>query len=81
MKPVAVNVERIEARIAALDVADVRAWLIARLQNCRRLADQRVGADRDGWLEDAAYFSAAIGLINWTEAGRTALTEAKADAL
>lgn len=59
------SLDQVMVRVDALSPADVRAWLFARLQNCARLADQKEGRDRDGWLEDAAYFSAAIGLIDW----------------
>lgn len=49
----------------------VRSWLVDRIQNCARIAALKTGLDRDGWLEDAAYFSAAVGMIDWTsiEAG------------
>jgi hypothetical protein len=34
-------------------------WLDERLQNCRRIARLKRGDDRQGWLEDASYFSRA----------------------
>jgi hypothetical protein len=33
-------------------------WIDERLQNCLRIAQNKQGDDRDGWIEDAAYFTA-----------------------
>lgn len=52
--------------LEGLDVAKVREWMTDRQANCLRHARSRTGADREGWLEDYAYFSAAIGMIDWT---------------
>jgi hypothetical protein len=60
----------VAAKIDALCASDVLEWLTERLQNCKRIAETKAGDERDGWLEDAAYFSAAIGLIDWTAAVR-----------
>jgi hypothetical protein len=61
--PDRVTIDRI---IESLDVAKVRAWLVDRQANCLRHARARTGGDREGWLEDYAYFTAAIGMIDWT---------------
>jgi hypothetical protein len=52
--------------IGNMGVSNVRSWLTDRLNNCAKLAATKAGSDRNGWLEDAAYFSAAIAMIDWT---------------
>jgi len=42
---------------------DVMNWLEERRDNCRRIAAERSGNDRNGWLDDYEHFSAAIALI------------------
>ena len=39
-------------------------WLRERYENCLRHARQKPGWDRDGWLEDAAYFKEALDRLN-----------------
>jgi len=58
--------EFIIRKIETLAAADVKNWLEERRNNCIRHAQTKVGTDRAGWLEDAAFFCAAIGLIDWT---------------
>jgi hypothetical protein len=41
-------------------------WLAEREENALRIALGKRGSDKDGWLEDAAYFRAAYSAINDT---------------
>lgn len=43
---------------------DVTSWLVERMENSRVIAAGKRGTDRQGWLEDEAYFKAAISLIS-----------------
>ena len=60
----------VKRMIEAMSAADVKAWLEERNANCHRHARTKTGKDREGWLEDAAFFAAAIGLIDWTVENR-----------
>lgn len=42
-------------------------WLRERYANCLRLASQKTGKDKAGWLEDSLYFASAISQIKETE--------------
>lgn len=42
----------------------LEAWLRERWQNARRIASQKTGDDRAGWLEDADYFLSAANSIS-----------------
>jgi hypothetical protein len=46
---------------------DLVNWMKMRKENCLILAAQRRGEDRDGWLEDAAYFEAAVLDLEYLE--------------
>lgn len=47
----------------------VADWLAERRNNAVRIAAEKRGADRNGWLEDAAYFAVAIRMILGSQDG------------
>jgi len=38
-------------------------WVLDRYENCVRLAQAKRGKDRNGWLEDAAYFREILKVL------------------
>ena len=38
-------------------------WVLERFENAVRIAGEKTGADRDGWLEDARYFQLILDRI------------------
>jgi hypothetical protein len=42
---------------------ELAGWLRERRDNARHIADLRQGTDRNGWLEDAAYFDWAVKIV------------------
>ena len=51
------------AILDCLSAEDAYDWLQERLQNARGIAATKTGAERDGWIEDAAYFAAAAAFV------------------
>lgn len=45
--------------VGSNDQLGLREWLCEREQNALAIAGGKSGADRDGWLQDAAYFRRA----------------------
>jgi hypothetical protein len=53
-------------------------WLKEREANARAIARHKAGADRDGWLEDAAYFKAAAASV-WERAATNPAKQSPAE--
>ena len=45
-----------------------KEWIAERMDNCERIAHSKTGLNRKGWLQDAAYFKAALEQWNAAEA-------------
>jgi len=50
-------------------------WLTERLANCERIAKTKAGSDREGWLDDAAGFAAALKIVADYDTMKTRLEE------
>lgn len=46
-----------------IDTFDLLTWVQERHENCLRIAAQKIGQERYGWLEDAAYFAALCDVV------------------
>jgi len=57
---------------------NVEKWLKDRIENTHRIAGQKTGADRAGWLEDASYLEAALARVELVDELRRK-SEANAD--
>lgn len=66
--------KKTELRVeASPDGLTLRQWLVEREENALVIASDKHGADRDGWLEDAAYFRAAYCRLHDLERDLAAL--------
>ncbi|WP_425991306.1 hypothetical protein [Afipia sp. DC4300-2b1] len=68
----------VKQAIDALDLSMVRDWLAERQANCLRIARLKNGDDREGWLVDFVFFTAAKGMIDWTALERSEIANAPA---
>jgi hypothetical protein len=57
------------------DALTVAQWARERLQNSERIAASRTGADRDGWLEDVAYWREIVRQLTALDQASAALDE------
>lgn len=55
------------AKVGSMEGLGLRAWLVERYESAMAIAARKTNADRAGWLEDAAYFKAAVKALD----GRT----------
>ncbi len=39
-------------------------WLSERQANCMRISSGKIGDEREGWLDDAAYFASAVAALS-----------------
>lgn len=49
--------------LAVIRPDDVRGWFQERYENSLRIAATKADTDRRGWLEDAAFYAAALELL------------------
>ncbi len=54
----------IETEANLLTGTDVLEWVQERYDNCVRIAAEKTGSDKAGWLADAAYFHAICQLLS-----------------
>lgn len=50
--------------VRSSDQLGLRAWLVERYESACAIAARKSNADRAGWLEDAAYFKAAVKALD-----------------
>lgn len=55
--------------IHKITLTDLEHWLQERYDNCIRIAGQKTGDDRKGWMEDADYFHAALAHLQGCPCG------------
>jgi hypothetical protein len=48
-------------------------WARERYENSERIAAQKTGTDRDGWLEDVAYWRAIVSVLSSLQAAQPTL--------
>ena len=60
------HVAVVRAALEGMTRESVRDWLRERAQNAMSIALEKSGAEKDGWLEDVAFFSAAAALVSLT---------------
>jgi len=54
-------------------------WVLERLENCQAIAEQKTGADREEWLEDADYFARLLRIVDAASVNHRRAVEALRD--